>query len=605
MLKRPRNLAMWALLTRMALELEIVQQNWGPDSPQHHMALLNIGAGTCGFEFIAKYGRPGSQLVGNYLWNGSLIPDTLNDLNVIVEYTHFLRVFPMWHKNYQEIDLLPDRTVRFNIPRNSPRQRQVIAYHQIFRPSVGEFEPTPPTRRDQHSSVKELFATLIRESRSASLDKLKYEPSSALIEALRPQYTERLVRLFRHSETLDLGGYSLRDFKSFYVAFLILCAIHEHVCYPWKEPGQIIPISSLVMVRKRASWIARLSEISMLTRDICERIVADLTLDPTPYKSLNMTVHPFVPLDATAHTLAVIPQFPLASAADENILRTYSYASPALFSASNTDKEATMRAEVLHANVRYRLEFAIDLPDHSTEIDLIIEDTNSSTAVLAELKWIRKPLKRLERIDRDGDVLKGIEQLKLIRDYSRREPEFLSARGKLTRSLASYANVYYLLLVRDHWLWVEPDDGIAIVDFQAFISSFRSRPDLYTSVSELIRYNWLPVEGRDFKVAFDLSAVNGALIESATFKPIIWRAAPESIPVIVIMTFSEAFARCLALTSLDSSAGGAACLRSQARLVSSIGSAIMHDENRPLRCMALRFEAEGTHRGEQLGSPKL
>jgi hypothetical protein len=178
-----------------------------------------------------------------------------------------------------------------------------------------------------------------------------------------------------------------------------------------------------------------------------------------------------------------------------------------------------MIERIRNANSRYRLEFSIGLPDKSTEIDALFEDEASSTVILAELKWIRKPGRPLEQIARDAEVEKGISQLSLIRAYSRREPDFLRARGKLALPLTSYANVHYLLLARDYWFWIDPDDEIAIVDFDVFLTAFESGNNLQELVAGLLKYDWLPVEGRDFHVTYEASGVNGAVMESAIFKP--------------------------------------------------------------------------------------
>ena len=94
-----------------------------------------------------------------------------------------------------------------------------------------------------------------------------------------------------------------------------------------------------------------------------------------------------------------------------------------------------MRALLMSANPGYRVDFSIPLPDGSTEIDVLIEDEANSTVVLAELKWLRKPYKPLERIKREKDLEKGITQLGLIRSYGRGHAGFLRERGKLSRSL--------------------------------------------------------------------------------------------------------------------------------------------------------------------------
>jgi hypothetical protein len=126
--------------------------------------------------------------------------------------------------------------------------------------------------------------------------KFDYESSAELIKALQPEYQDRLDQSFRHPDSIQLNGYSLREFKSFYIALLILCAVHEYICYPWNTSGQPIPTSSLVMVRSRSVWIASLSKISRLPQTTCEKIFSDLTFNPLS-KTASLCINPFVPID--------------------------------------------------------------------------------------------------------------------------------------------------------------------------------------------------------------------------------------------------------------------------------------------------------------------
>jgi hypothetical protein len=82
----------------------------------------------------------------------------------------------------------------------------------------------------------------------------RWKQSRDLIEALRPKYHDRLDENFRHPDSFQLNGYSLGEFKSFYIALLVLCSIHEYICYPFDKPGHPIPVSSLVMVKSRPVW---------------------------------------------------------------------------------------------------------------------------------------------------------------------------------------------------------------------------------------------------------------------------------------------------------------------------------------------------------------
>ncbi len=94
LLKRPRNLAAWALLTRMALGLERTLQEYGANSPRHRMAVINLDLCTCGFKFIAVHCKPESRLAEKYTWHGSIAQDAGDALDLCIKYNHFLNVFP-------------------------------------------------------------------------------------------------------------------------------------------------------------------------------------------------------------------------------------------------------------------------------------------------------------------------------------------------------------------------------------------------------------------------------------------------------------------------------------------------------------------------------
>jgi len=74
-----------------------------------------------------------------------------------------------------------------------------------------------------------------------------------------------------------------------------------------------------------------------------------------------------------------------------------------------------------------------------------------------------------------------------------------------------------LLLSHDHWRWVEPDDAFAIVDFDAFARELTRANDLRSAANDLLTYEWLPVEGRDFFVRYDQATANDVSIESEVF----------------------------------------------------------------------------------------
>jgi hypothetical protein len=508
----------------MALQLEELQQNYGADSFVHRSQMTLWDLCTCGFSLIASHGRPASRLIHTYTWNRTLEEDATFAMQISRKYTSFLGVFPMWHLDIQGADIMSDGRVRFAFERDSPAQRRVIAFQQTFRPQIGMRDAVTHHRMQLNSEQERQFAELreIAQTRG-STKKLRYDPPAELIRDVLCHCLQRVDESFRYPDGLELDEYSMGEFKSFYAGLLTLCAIHERICYPFLEKGHQIPESSLVMVKTRRTWIEKLADISHLPGEKCEKIVAHLTMDLSPGKEIGreigMTVYPFIPLDGFGQELAVAPQYPLAARSDDNILRAFSIRSQAEFSRIN-QKEPVMRRRVLEANSRFNIPEPVRLPNKETDLDLIIEDAQSSTLVLAELKWIRKPLTARERVRCNSEIEKGLRQVQLVRDCARAHPDFLVRSQRLARAVNSYANVHYLLIVADHWFWIDPEDSFAIVDFQVFLTQFSASSNLQDTISDLLTYNWLPVEGVNFSVSFEPSSVNGATIESPTFRHI-------------------------------------------------------------------------------------
>ena len=109
--------------------------------------------------------------------------------------------------------------------------------------------------------------------------------------------------------------------------------------------------------------------------------------------------------------------------------------------------------------------------------------------------------------------MKGVGQLSSIQQYLAANPACLQAQGRLPRLVNQYDRVCYLLVARDHWRWKSPD-GIAIVEFDAFVRALARSGNLHDVVAGLLTYDWLPVEGRDFIVQYDNATANGVSIES-------------------------------------------------------------------------------------------
>jgi hypothetical protein len=104
-----------------------------------------------------------------------------------------------------------------------------------------------------------------------------------------------------------------------------------------------------------------------------------------------------------------------------------------------------------------------------------------------------------------------------IREFLLATPDHFSKQKRLPRAVTDYEHVHYLLIPRDHWPRAEPTADIAMVEFEAFMTRMSQPENLHDAVSDLLKYEWLPIEGRDFTVRYERSFANGVSIESETF----------------------------------------------------------------------------------------
>jgi hypothetical protein len=336
-----------------------------------------------------------------------------------------------------------------------------------------------------------------------------------------PEYRDRVMALTRRADTLSLGDYTLEEFNALYVALIVVCAAHEHLCFRWAQAQGAYPLESAVMARSITEWTTALSGLSGVAPEKCQLMIADLTFSVR--QSVDLHVNPFIPLDAAHNVVALAPPFPLHSRHDENILRVCSQRRPQTYDVTSLEKQSEMLAAARHAGRRYNADGPVQLPKPIPDIDMFAADESSSTVVIGELKWIRKTVRPAEIPSRDTDVLKGIDQLDSIRTFLAANPDYLRSRRLLSRRLDEYERVHYLLVARDHWRWVEPRDDVAIVEFEAFARTLEHSDSLRHAVDELLTYDWLPLEGRDFRIQFDRATANGVWIES----PVFYSTAPS------------------------------------------------------------------------------
>jgi hypothetical protein len=510
LLRRPWNLGCWALLSRIVVQIEQTIEERGYRTQTQAAVMYNLARGGAqAVAWIAEHGNPQSAVRKDFVFSPELFEASGQALWAAASYESFTTVFPLWHKLILRAELVKGDLARFG--GEDEHSRRVRAYLQGLRPAADR--ETPMTLgNDLEPAVKRKIQNIVQNASGGQLS-FSYGNPSALYRQLYERYFDLSASQFRHSDSLLVGTYTLGDFRRLFSALLAVCAVHEHACFLRYQLTHKFPSNSGVMVRYLKEWVKLLSKISLLPRPLVADIVGDLVFGAT--RTLDMYVHPFVPLDRESQLLGIVPHFPTKSRSDENIFRVCSHLRPALYDAITSAKEEQMRGDLqARAYSGFRIRGPRLLPGGLPDIDLIIEDASTSTVVIAELKWLRKSIRSVEHIAQEAAFLRGVDQLESVRAFLQSNPRFLMERDDVSEDLSKFRNVHYVLVPRDYFIWIDPTKGFPVIDYDAFSRTLAQCDSLAEAMDQLLTFDWLPLEGRDFGIKYETFTVNGVSVET-------------------------------------------------------------------------------------------
>jgi hypothetical protein len=342
---------------------------------------------------------------------------------------------------------------------------------------------------------------------------ITYPDDTELLSFLRDSQYQKLENAFRRDPTLDLGGYSLGDFRRFFAALQSLCSVHEYVCFYWGNNSKRYPAESAVMTKSVSDWVTLLARVGNLDEDKSRLMVSDLTLGAT--RPLDIYIHPFVP-SRDSSTLFLIPHVIMNSRPEENVLRVCSYARPEYYQPIANAKEEEMREDIKKfCPDRYCVFGPVKLPEPLPDIDIIVKDSEASQLLVGELKWLRKPTRVIDQAEKAAELNDGFRQLREIRNFLAQSPRYLKDRGIVERP--DQMKLSFAVIARDFLNYSSEVDDLWLGEFDALWWALTNSSDLKECIFSLRSFDWLPVEGRDFSVQFDSSVLEGITMESQAF----------------------------------------------------------------------------------------
>ncbi len=452
----PRNLAQWAVLTKSAIEVQKASAVEYGGAKHKAATIVFSRVAALLLDEIANKGTQRFASRRSLQWSLDLDNVTYRALKEGDGYFSAWACFPYWHQKRFTAEVYGHR-IKFT-SNESSRERQVKAFQKGILRKVDRKSPEESVA-PMTSRKAELFEQIVRANEGAKSMRIIYAFPSDLYSELLPWFRDQSELLIRHRDELDLGQYTIKHVKGFLAALQTVCAVHDHLCFLVARRRRDFPVNSAVLIKKRSEWASELSRLSDVDEKTIQEIIGDLTFGVRAPIDLHSEL--FVELDQNGDLLGLLPHFGLSARLDENLFRTLARKDNKKYNELSEIKEEEMVEELRGASSKSASIFGpYELPKEAqTNLDLVIVDEVASTVLIAELKWIRKPLFVKERIRADEEFLKGLLQLTKLRVFLENNTSYLRMRGALSRDLREYANVHFALVGRDHMVWPATDRG--------------------------------------------------------------------------------------------------------------------------------------------------
>src|SRR5262249_24750768 len=148
---------------------------------------------------------------------------------------------------------------------------------------------------------------------------IKYYVPDSTFTRIAERQSRMMSPLWELDPSWDLGGYTIAQFRNFWIALRTLCEIHHWACLLSGVEGGAQ--NSVVRRLQRRRWENELARRSALDKCIVATILDDLTYDPALYgphkQQPDVTYQPFFPIGSGL--LALSTWLVLLSNAERNI----------------------------------------------------------------------------------------------------------------------------------------------------------------------------------------------------------------------------------------------------------------------------------------------
>lgn len=357
-----------------------------------------------------------------------------------------------------------DGTIRVSIG-EPEAQLVLLAGRFTDRTSLPEAREDIRRARDSLSEDRFRIASRVRK---VSRHAITYEVTTELFDSFALQQRSILRHSWDLDETWDLGGYTVRQFRDFWVAVTALAWIHSCACSASGSNAEVR--DSLLRVKTRHRWASEISRYSGLDRTVTGTILHDVTFDPSLYGSgkprPDLLCQPFIPIGTD---LLVVSSWLVRLINSEAALwHLLSIIRPGVHSVIRNNKERFWLSELipnmtdygLHASGPHRFTYC----NQGSDLDLLAVDEKRCFGVAFQLKWLKPPEDVRDRENQDRELRRGIDQAALALKWLRSTPADLAGRSGLSEETLRTLDYSALVLSKNTLGTGSLPTGIAVIN---------------------------------------------------------------------------------------------------------------------------------------------
>lgn len=256
--------------------------------------------------------------------------------------------------------------------------------------------------------------------------RIKYSVPDEMFQEIAEVQREVLVPRWELGNDWKLGGYTVSEFRQFWITLLTLCWIHHNVCFFSGVKGGAL--TSVVRMMSRHGWESEMIRRSSLEEPIVRAILDDLIYDPRLYEAGNkqaeVTCQPFFCL--RAELLAVSNQLVMLSNAERNLWDLISIKRPEIHSRLRNKKEELWLEDIAPKLKAYGLKpFGPMKLVHNgkrSDLDLLVLDVERRFGLGLQMKWLNHPDRIRDVKYVDKELGKGLDQAELALEWLNSRP---------------------------------------------------------------------------------------------------------------------------------------------------------------------------------------